>query len=389
MPSVNAAFPVRGWIRSGERQDKKTMLDIKLKLKPGHTSERSWMEPSSLNKLFWNVTYACNYHCPICFTDAGEPLSAELSESEALQTVQKIHEAGVQDVIISGGEPFMRSDMVQILREMAKFGITTRIASNGSLITKDVLQQLKDKTLTQSFQISLDTANPEFYERFHGSSPGSFGHILSVLRHIQAHDFHTTVSVRITPDTIAGIPQLLNLASSEGWSTVTVHIPLHTRRIKGAYAQDADYFTLLAPVFESFMALPEHWLIEIYIPWAEYHPVVKALSKRVRVVNRGCRAGRDRLTINPTGMLSPCVCLDVPDAWVGNVREDDLLDVFNHSEICRMMKNPLEKEICRDCTFAERCGGGCRAAAFALTGRIDALDHSCPVRKKKEKKRNL
>jgi len=388
VPSVNAAFPVRGRIRSSERQDKETMLDIKLKLKPGHTSERSWMEPSTLNKLFWNVTYACNYHCPICFTDAGEPLSTELSETEALQTVQKIHEAGVQDVIISGGEPFMRSDMVQILEEMARFGVTTRIASNGSLITKDVLQQLKDKTLTQSFQISLDTANPEFYERFHGSSPGSFGHILSVLRLIQAHDFHTTVSVRITPDTITSIPQLLNLASSEGWSTVTVHIPLHTRRIKGAYAQDADYFTLLAPVFESFMALPEHWLIEIYIPWAEYHPVVKAFSKRVRVVNRGCRAGRDRLTINPTGMLSPCVCLDVPEAWVGNVRKDDLVDVFNHSEICRMMKNPMEKEICRDCTFVERCGGGCRAAAFALSGRIDALDYSCPVRKKKEKKRN-
>jgi len=37
------------------------MLDIKLKLRPGHTSERAWLEPSPLRQLFWNITYACNY----------------------------------------------------------------------------------------------------------------------------------------------------------------------------------------------------------------------------------------------------------------------------------------------------------------------------------------
>ena len=384
---ANAACPVRSWIHSNESEDKETMLDIKLKLKPGHTSERSWMEPSTLKKLFWNVTYACNYQCPICFTDAGEPLAEELNEAEALQTVQKIHEAGIRDVIISGGEPFMRRDMVQILEKMAEFGISTRIASNGSLLTDDILKELKDKTLTQSFQISLDTVNPELYEKFHGSSPGSFDQTLSILRRIQAYDFHTTISVRLTPDTISGIPRLLDLAHSEGWATVTVHIPLHTRRISNAYPQDADFFTLLTPAFESFLTLPEQWLIEIYIPWAEYHPSVKALSKRIRVVNRGCRAGRDRLTINPTGMISPCVCLDVSEAYLGNVREDTLLDVFEHSALCRMMKSPLEMGICEDCANVEKCGGGCRAAAFAMSGKIDALDRSCPVRKQMDNKR--
>lgn len=364
------------------------MLDIKLKLKPGHTSERAWMDPSPLKKLFWNVTYACNYHCPICFTDAGEPCSAELNEKEALQTVEKIHEAGVRDVIISGGEPFMRKDMVQILEKMGEFGISARIASNGSLLTDDILKQLKDKTLTQSFQISLDTANPQFYEKFHGSSSNSYDRVLSILSRIQAHDFHTTVSVRLTPDTISGIPQLLDLAYSEGWATVTVHVPLHTRRVTNAFPQDADFFLLLETTFKAFMALPQRWLIELYIPWAEYHSAVKALAKNVRVVNRGCRAGRDRLTINPTGMISPCVCLDVPEAYLGDVRQDDLVDVFNHSDMCRMMKDPLAIGICADCANVEKCGGGCRAAAFAMSGRMDALDYSCPVRKQMERKRN-
>lgn len=364
------------------------MLDIKLKLKPGHTTERTWMEPSPLKKLFWNVTYACNYQCPVCFTDSGKRQSEELSSEEALQTVEKIHEAGIRDVIVSGGEPFMRDDMVQILEKMANLGIGARIASNGSLLTDEVLKQLKEKTLTQSFQISLDTSDPEFYENFHGSPSGSFHRVLSRLDRIQSHDFHTTISVRLTPDTISGIPQLLKLASSEGWATLTIHVPLHTRRISNVYPQDIDFFSLLERTFDSFLALPEQWLIETYIPWAEYHPAVKALSKRARVINRGCRAGRDRLTINPTGMISLCVCLDVPEAHLGNIRKDNLLDLFNDSEMCRMMKNPVMMGICEDCAHSEKCGGGCRAAAFALSGRLDALDISCPVRKQKEKMRN-
>lgn len=365
------------------------MLDIKLKLKPGHTADRAWMESSTLKKLFWSVTYACNYNCPVCFTDSGKRQSEELSEEEALLTVGKIYKAGVRDVIISGGEPFMRGDMVLILEKMAEFGISARIASNGSLLTNDILKLLKKETLVKSFQISLDTTDSKFYDKFHRSSSVSFNRALTALRRIQEHGFHTTVSVRLMPSTITGIPQLLDMAYSEGWATVTIHIPLHTRRTKDSYPQDADFFTLLSPTFESFLALPDQWLIETYIPWAEYHPVVKALSKRVRVVNRGCRAGRDRLTINPTGMISACVCLDVPEAHSGNIRQRDLMDIFDHSDLCRLMKNPLEKGICADCANVQKCGGGCRAAAFALSGRIDALDYSCPVRKQKQGKRKV
>jgi len=92
------------------------MLDIKLKLKPGHTGERAWMEPSPLRTLFWNVTYACNYGCPICFTDGGSAHPDELTTGEALEAVQKASEAGVGDILISGGEPFQRKDLLEELR---------------------------------------------------------------------------------------------------------------------------------------------------------------------------------------------------------------------------------------------------------------------------------
>lgn len=358
------------------------MLDIKLKLRPGHTTERIWMDPSPLRTLFWNITYACNFRCPICFSDAGSPAPDELTTEEAVATARKAGQAGIRDVLISGGEPFMRPDLIGILSAFAESGITARIASNGSLLDDRILDVLRRETLTRSFQISLDSCDPVLYASLHGTLPAVLDAVLGNLKRIQDRGFHTTVSARLTPETLPGIPRLLDLASREGWATVTLHLPVHSNRISGTFPQDEDVISLLAPVLDHFLSLPQRWLIETYIPWSGYHPLMVRLGKQIRIVHRGCRAGRDRLTINPAGWISPCVCLDLPAAHIGNMRGDNLEDLFETSAICRMIRQPAEHGICADCSNVPKCGGGCRAAALALTGRLDGQDTSCPVWKK-------
>jgi radical SAM protein with 4Fe4S-binding SPASM domain len=355
------------------------VLDIKLKLRPGHADERDWMSPSPLMTLFWNMTYACNFDCGICFTDSGAERPMELGTREAMDLLRAAREAGIGDILISGGEPFMRKDIIPILAGMGELGVTARIASNGSLLDGETLGRLKGETLVKSFQISLDTANPEIYAILHGTSPEMHSRVMSHLALIQAFGFHTTVSVRLTPLTLDGIPDLLDIAAREGWSTVTVHCPLHTNRADGAFGQAEDVLAMLEPALEHFASLEPHWLVETYIPWAEYHPVIRRMKDRIHFLHRGCRAGRDRLTVNPTGLLSPCVCLDVPAACIGDVRKDRLADVFASSPLCQLFRNPAAHGICADCPDVGRCGGGCRASAFALSGKIDGQDSSCPV----------
>jgi radical SAM protein with 4Fe4S-binding SPASM domain len=146
-----------------------------------------------------------------------------------------------------------------------------------------------------------------------------------------------------------------------------------------AFPQDTDFLALLEPAFEHFLGLPSHWLVEMYIPWAQYHPTSKRFKNRLRVDYVGCRAGRDRLTVGPCGDISFCVCLDEPELYLGNIRRDTLEDIFRDSGLCDMMRNPAGYEICNDCSNITRCGGGCRVAAYALSGRIDGQDELCPV----------
>jgi radical SAM protein with 4Fe4S-binding SPASM domain len=355
------------------------MLDIKLKLKPGHTSEREWMAPSPLQTLYWNVTYACNHRCPICFTDAGAAHPDELTTAEARAMLDRAHDAGIRDVIVSGGEPFARSDLLDLLVHMADLGIGARIATNGTLLSDAMLDRVRHDTLTRSFQVSVDSLDPGLYGEMHGAPAGSPDAALRALRGIQERGFHTTISVRLTRRTLPGIPQLLERACEDGWSTVTVHCPVHTRRAEAAPRQDADFVALLAPVFESFRAIAERWIVETYIPWVPYHPVMQRLQEGMHVVHRGCRAGRDRLAVHPSGAVSPCVCLDVPEAHIGNVRRDDLGELFRASPLCEMLRRPAEHGICSGCPNVASCGGGCRAAAFAATGRLDGQDEACPV----------
>jgi radical SAM protein with 4Fe4S-binding SPASM domain len=172
----------------------------------------------------------------------------------------------------------------------------------------------------------------------------------------------------------------MDLARREGWETLTIHLPIHTRRVRDAGAVDEDLLARLEPVFEHFLA-GEHWLVETYIPWAALHPAMRRLEERVRVVHRGCSAGRDRLTVSPCGMLSPCVCLDVPAAYLGNVRDHGLSAIFASTALDDTFRRPSAHGACADCSLYASCGGGCRAAAFAHTGNLDGEDGSCPVRR--------
>jgi AdoMet-dependent heme synthase len=359
------------------------MLDIKLKLKPGHDDGRDWMASSPLRVLFWNVTYDCNFRCRICFASAGQQAEDELNTKEAKAMLRAAVAAGVKDIVVSGGEPFVRPDLLELLSYMAELGLGVRIASNGSLLNEGLLRRLRAETLVRSFMISVDTLDPAAYRELHGVSDELLAAALRALDHIRDLGFHTTVSARVTPQTLPGLPNLLDRAAADGWATLTLLFPVYVGRVEGAWPHDTDLIGLIEPLFERFLALPERWLVETCIPWARHHPVIQRLQERTRVSHVGCGAGRTSLVLQPTGWLCPCLCMDIPEGRLGNVRQGDVGKLFAESPICRMMRAPKAHGICEDCDEVAACGGGCRAVAFAMTRQLNGSDLSCPVRRRK------
>ncbi|MGQ9661401.1 MAG: radical SAM protein [Kiritimatiellia bacterium] len=357
------------------------MLDIKFKFEGGHDDSGNWMAPSPLRTIYWNVTNFCNLQCPVCFSSSGNADNSEMTTEEAKFFLRQAALAGVREIVLSGGEPFQRGDILELLKLIKHLGMGARAASNGLLLTDALLAQLRQETSLRSFMINLDSLDPEVYAACHGASPDTLEKVLAAIRRIQNYGYHTTACVRLMPVTRSGIPALLEFAAREDWRTVTVMLPVHVGRVDEGWLwpPDKDLLGELEPVFEYFATLPRAWRVEVHIPWAPYHPVIKRLEGRVAFSFAGCRSGRASLVVQADGRVVPCLAMDRPEAELGNVLRDDLGQMFRDSPVCQLLREPHRFGVCSDCEFVRQCGGGCRSVALAVTGRLDAPDPTCPL----------
>ena len=93
--------------------------------------------------IVWNYTNRCNLHCLHCHQNSGEANERELTTEEAFKVIDKLGNAGLSILTFSGGEPLLRSDIYDAIERANDAGLFCTIASNGILMTKLVVQKLK------------------------------------------------------------------------------------------------------------------------------------------------------------------------------------------------------------------------------------------------------
>ncbi len=90
----------------------------------------------------WELTYRCNLKCVMCYTDCfntPEAIPKELSTEEIFRIMEEIQEAGGLSLTLTGGEPLARRDFPEIYRHAAHLGFLVSIYSNGTLITREIV----------------------------------------------------------------------------------------------------------------------------------------------------------------------------------------------------------------------------------------------------------
>lgn len=118
-------------------------------------TEYTFVEMKSPLKIFWDITEECNAKCIHCFTNAGEKASDELSTEQVMSVIDLLVHYGIMNVAFSGGEPFIRSDFMKILRYATGKGMLVSLTTNATLLDLDVIKELCQANL-KSVTISLD-----------------------------------------------------------------------------------------------------------------------------------------------------------------------------------------------------------------------------------------
>ena len=105
----------------------------------------------------WSVTGRCNYRCKHCYMSAPDAKYGELSHEEIMSIVQQLIDCGVLEVSLTGGEPLVRKDFMEIVDALLAGGIhITTIYSNGKLVTEELLDQLAARGIHPEFNMSYD-----------------------------------------------------------------------------------------------------------------------------------------------------------------------------------------------------------------------------------------
>lgn len=109
------------------------------------------------------LTNRCNVNCLYCHHD-GMVSSKEEMTADELYTICKIaKKIGVKKIRLSGGEPLIRNDIVEVVKKIASLDFEDiSMTTNGVLLEK-YAQDLKNAGLDR-VNVSLDTLNPETYQ---------------------------------------------------------------------------------------------------------------------------------------------------------------------------------------------------------------------------------
>jgi len=130
-----------------------------------------------LNAMF-DLTYKCNHRCIYCYA-AMQKGRRELTTKQICSIIDDLAYAGCLLLTVSGGEPFVRDDIIEILSHIRKRGISIKLLTNGSLIDEKTAEFLK-KMCVRKVEITLLGATEKVFDSI-SCCKGSFARVIRAI----------------------------------------------------------------------------------------------------------------------------------------------------------------------------------------------------------------
>lgn len=280
------------------------------------------------------VTGRCNLNCKYCFNESKK---IDIPYLELINIIDQIDKLDVFEVCITGGEPFIRQDILDILKYSCKNNFNLLIVTNGTLLTKKTINELDKMNLINSLQISIDSFDIDI----NNSVRGGYSVVMSVLKEIKnISSSLPTIGLVIHKQNINDVCRSLEKLSDYCSGFHLMNIQASKEAIKNKNSLFLDYSTL-AKTWKKIDSFAKKNSINLDIN--DYD-----LKEKETARFTGCTAGKIKLVITPELNVIPCDM--VRNIVVGNLEEQTLLEIWKSKkmdEIRNLVKEPcylLNKE---------------------------------------------
>jgi len=336
-------------------------------LKLAHSPQAKEVEPFVPLVMSWNVTRECNMKCSHCYINATEgKLTNELTTREAKKLMDQICEVSKPLLILSGGEPLLRSDIFELIKYGASKGLKMGLGSNGSLIDDSVAKKLKDSGIA-TVSISLDSSIPTQHDEFRGVM-GAWEKAVNACKALRKNNVLVQVNTTLTHQNYNQIDEIMSL--SEGLGVENFHLFFLVPTGRGTKLTDISPQKYEDMITNTFAKVAKHRLNVRPSCAPQFMRIAKGMGLDMRQWIRGCIAGLYYCRIYPNGDVTPCPYLPVK---LGNVGEKSFKEIWFGSPIFKALRDPNSlKGKCGACEFRTLCGG-CRARAYGLSS--DFIDY--------------
>lgn len=313
-----------------------------------------------------------------------EPHPRELTLEEGFAFLRQIPEFGQPQpqLILTGGDPLIRRDLLTLIDEARRLGIGVSITPAATdALTFASLAELKHHGVG-GVGLSLDGSTPKKHDSIRGVS-GTFDRTLDAMGWVEQLEIPLQINTLVSAETASDLPEIYELLQNFRVARWSLFFLISVGRGKVLEPLTADQAEELmgwvyeksktAPFVIATTEAPSYRRVAVQRMRAE--GLTGEEIKRSSVARSfGIRDGNGIVFVSSTGDICPAGFL--PQV-AGNVRTHRIANVYRGAPLFQLLHDPSSfKGRCGDCEYHALCGGS-RARAYQATGNSLASDPLC------------
>jgi len=339
-----------------------------------------YLKSDHLNELWIHTNNSCNLQCTHCLVSSGPWEDKGLRTEEIKKIIDEARELGVFRFYFTGGEPFIRKDIFELIEYVTRGEHSELIVlTNGMFFNKtnylSLLMEAGRNRLKP--QISLDGSTAEANDLIRGK--GSFKKIIQGIRTSVEAELNPTVTTVVTSSNAKDLPNITKLIASIGVKNHHL-LWLHQRgRINNGGKN------LVLPTYELIEVVKKvkNTADDLGITIDNFESIRGKLKSRKFTKFDLSNACWDSLCVYSDGEVYPSAAFaNVKGLSSGNIKDNSLKDIWQKSHVFNMFRNATvqNKTECNNCYIKFLCGGGDLEHTFFYTsttfsqGSLEGLD---------------
>jgi SynChlorMet cassette radical SAM/SPASM protein ScmF len=335
----------------------------------------------SLTNIYLNLTERCNLRCRHCwispYPDDREYKDEEITIDEIKGAVKDAMSLGLRRVKFTGGEPFLRREIIDIIKILKDFKILIDIETNGTLIDKAIAKRLKELKIS-FISVSIDGAKDETHDRLRGIK-GSFKRAIEGIEALIESGLSPQIIFSLYKGNISELEDTIYLVKHIKASSFKINPILPSGRGKDMVKQGEtlDSYELIS-LTEKIETI---WKDKYSIPIIFDIPIAFISMEKIKKGDYHICNIHNILGILADGNISICgIGKEEKDLVMGSIRKDNIKDIWMKSKLLISIRDNIPKNlkgICKRCILKKLCLGCCVANNYTLNKDLFSPYYIC------------